>query len=43
MDDNRMQDLVEDVRSAAELISRELGWNDKLAYASNRSLQAVKS
>ncbi|HEX3755536.1 MAG TPA: IclR family transcriptional regulator [Rhizomicrobium sp.] len=43
MYDNRMQDLVEDVRSAAELISRELGWNDKLAYASNRSLRAVKS
>lgn len=29
MDDDRMSDLVDYMRNAAETISRELGWNDK--------------
>jgi DNA-binding IclR family transcriptional regulator len=31
MDDRRMQTLIQEVRSAAELISRELGWDEQTA------------
>ena len=43
MDDDRMQDLVQDVRHAAALISRDLGWNDTQAPASGAAVRATKS
>jgi DNA-binding IclR family transcriptional regulator len=43
MDDDRMQDLVQDVRHAAALISRDLGWNDTAAPAGGAAVRATKS
>jgi DNA-binding IclR family transcriptional regulator len=43
MADDRMQTLVDDVRHAATLISRDLGWSEPAAPAAARpSLRAVK-
>jgi DNA-binding IclR family transcriptional regulator len=43
MDDRRLQDLVDDVRATAELISRDLGWNGERLPAAAEALRAAKS
>jgi DNA-binding IclR family transcriptional regulator len=42
MADERMQSLVDDVRHAATLISRDLGWSEPASPAARPSLRAVK-
>jgi DNA-binding IclR family transcriptional regulator len=41
MDDQRMQDLIDDVRGAAEHISHELGWETQEAAPKKKSRQAA--
>ena len=41
MDDKRMQDLAGDVRQAAELISRDLGWSGISAGERETSIRAI--
>jgi DNA-binding IclR family transcriptional regulator len=41
MDDQRMQDLIDDVRGAAEQISHELGWETQEAAPKKKSRQAA--
>jgi hypothetical protein len=43
MDDNRMRDLVDDVRQTANDISRELGWSGREPLKRPSNLRATRS